>query len=265
MRKITLPTPVLAAALGCLALAGCAPQPATTADHTRAGSALTAKNAADDLPAPTDPDIRFITLVGRVIQHCSPGAPSDKGDADTKVDLGRLLPAPGGEAPGPENLPGAEQDTGTPLYGPGRTPPGTPNADGDIPVPLPSDAPEPTGQTSPAGPKPLQEVPLTAADQYAAAEHAKRVREAFTTTPSGFDALRDKLTALDYPASRIHRMPGNAGSLRARIDLRFMGNNLALEITNTTNGVTVEPFGMSEREDVQVTDIQRTQAHTPAS
>ncbi|MEV6212784.1 hypothetical protein [Kitasatospora sp. NPDC051914] len=241
MRKISLPKPVLAAAFGCLVLAGCAPQPNAAAGHTLAGSADSARNPAEALSNSSDPEMRFLALITRVMQKCAPNALADKG---------------GGVVPRPEDLAAAGEEV-TPRYGPGQTPPGTPNADGDIPVPLPSDAPEP--DSGPAGPKPVEEVPLTAVDECGAGEHAKRIREAFgSTRATGFEAMRDRLTGLDYPASRIHRMPDAAGALRVRVDLRFMGNNLALEVTGTSSGVIVEPFGASEREDVQVTEVQRT-------
>ncbi|MEV8093317.1 hypothetical protein [Kitasatospora sp. NPDC085879] len=244
MRKISLPAPVLAAAFGCLVLAGCAPQPG--AGHTLAGSFDSASNPADALSNSGDPEMRFLALVTRVTQKCAPNAPSDKG---------------GGVVPRPGDLAAAGEEV-TPRYGPGQTPPGTPNADGDIPVPLPPDAPEPSGPASaPAGPEPVGEVPLVGVDECAAREHAERIREAFTNSrAAGFEAMRDRLAGLDYPASRIHRMPDRAGAPRVRIDLRFMGNNLALEVTGTGSGVTVEPFGASEREDVQVTDVKRTPA-----
>ncbi|MEV7179053.1 hypothetical protein [Kitasatospora sp. NPDC093679] len=188
--------------------------------------------------------MRFLALVTRIMQKCAPNALSDKG--------GGVVPGPGEPAAAEEEVP--------PRYGPGQTPPGTPDADGDIPVPLPSDAPEPSGSASaPAGAGPLGEVPLTGVDECAAGEHAERIREAFARTgATGFEAMRDRPTGLDHPASRLHRMPDRAGAPQVRIDLIFMGDNLALEVTGTGGGVTVEPFGASEREDVQVADVERT-------
>lgn len=52
-------------------------------------------------------------------------------------------------------------------------------------------------------------------------------------------------------------MPSRAGAPRARLDLRFIGSNVALAVTGTSSGVTVEAFGAPETEDVEVTDVQR--------
>ncbi|MEU1710285.1 hypothetical protein ABZ478_33825 [Streptomyces sp. NPDC005706] len=229
------------AALGCMVLSGCGTQNAA-ADHTPAGSAVSATTMLD---APQkDRETRFLELINRVTLHCVPDAPNDKGD-----DV----------APEPEDLPGWE-GTPEPRYGPGETPPGVANADGDIPVRLPSGAPEPPESTpSPAKPKSLMEVPLTDIEKCSGSEHAKRVSEAFKNTKTtSYQAMRKKLTGLDYPASRIHRMPNRAGDAPvARLDLRFMGDHLALEVTGARGGVIVEAFGALETGNVKVTDVKR--------
>ncbi|MFI8186734.1 hypothetical protein ACIF70_40570 [Actinacidiphila glaucinigra] len=187
--------------------------------------------------------MRFLELINRITLGCAPDAPSDKGDD---------------AAPKPEDLPGWE-GAPTPGYGPGETPPGVPNAEGDIPVPLPSDAPAPPESTpSPAKPKSLEEVPLTDIERCSGSEHAKRVSEAFKDTKTtSYQAMHTTLTGLDYPASRIHQMPNRADAPRARLDLRFMGSHVALEVTGTSSGVIVEVFGAPESEDVKVTDVRR--------
>ncbi|MFQ6141910.1 hypothetical protein ACLMNJ_02370 [Streptomyces seoulensis] len=59
-----------------------------------------------------DAEARFLDLANRLAQECTPDAPASAGSG----------------APDPKSLPGAP--TGSPAYGPGRTPPGTPNAAG---------------------------------------------------------------------------------------------------------------------------------------
>lgn len=187
--------------------------------------------------------MRFLELITRVTRGCAPDAPDNSGD-----DV----------APEPEDLPGRE-GAPSPEYGPGEIPPGDPNVTGDLPVPLPSDLPQPP-QSPPASadPEPLKEVPLTGIDECSGNEHAQRIRDAFKNTKTtSYQAMHRKLTGLDYPASRIHRMPNHAGAPRARLDLRFMGGNLALEVTGTSSGMNVEVFGVPETEDVKVTDVNR--------
>ncbi|MEV8309744.1 hypothetical protein AB0P36_20930 [Streptomyces flavidovirens] len=99
---------------------------------------------------------------------------------------------------------------------------------------------------------------MTAIEKCTGDEHAQRVSEAFKNTKTtGYRAMQSKLTDLDYPASRIHRMPDHAGAPRARLDLRMMGSHLALEVTGTSSGVIVEAFGAPETEDVKVTEVKR--------
>lgn len=103
----------------------------------------------------------------------------------------------------------------------------------------------------------VDEVPLTAVEECAGEQHAQRIHDAFWQAGANrtYEALRAKLTELDYPASRIHRMPDSGGSPRARVDLRLSdGDHLALEITGTYLGVMVEAFGAPDG--VSVSDVR---------
>ncbi|MEU3668069.1 MULTISPECIES: hypothetical protein [Streptomyces] len=240
MRSTTLLKPVLAAALGCLVLSGCGAQN-DTPERASAGSTV-GENAQDPSSPGDDQEVRFLALMTRTAQGCSPDAPNATG---------------GGGVPKPEDLPGAEA-VPTPRYGPGQTPPGVPNADGDIPVPLDDAAPPSKPATGSASPATAPEVPLAGTEKCVGSEHAKRVGEAFKgTKPADYEAMHKQLTGLDYPASRIHRMPDRAGAPRVRIDLRAMGGHVALEVTADGGGVVAEAFGAPETEDVKVTDVTR--------
>ncbi|MFF8974672.1 hypothetical protein [Streptomyces sp. NPDC014995] len=106
-------------------------------------------------------------------------------------------------------------------------------------------------------PVPVEEVPLTAVEQCAGEVHAERINDAFWQAGANgsYEALHAKLTELDYPASRIHRMTDSGGSPRARIDLRqWDGDHLALQVTGTYLGVMVEAFGAPEG--VSVTEVR---------
>ncbi|WP_370260013.1 hypothetical protein [Streptomyces sp. V4I8] len=238
MRSTSFSKPVLVAALGCMLLSGCGTQNATT-DQTSAGEAVSAATPPGASPSDSDPELRFLELMGRILQGCAPDAPNGSGGV-----------------PEPEDLPGYEGEA-TPRYGPGETPPPVPGDEGDTPVPLddPASSKPTPGSTAP---KPVKEVPLTGVEKCNGSEHAQRVSEAFKNTKtSGYEAIHTKLTELDYPASLIHRMPDYAGAPRARLDLRLMGGHLALEVTCTSSGVIVEAFGAPETEDVEVTDVKR--------
>ncbi len=226
------------AALGCMVLSGCGTQNATT-NQIPAGSAVSVSTPRGGEPSDDDAEMRFLELIAGIMQSCDPEAPGGSGGV-----------------PKPEDLPGWE-GAPTPRYGPGETPPGVPNAEGAIPVPLDDPAPpEPTPEAT--RPKPVEEVPLAGIETCSGSEHAKRISEVFKNAKTpGYQDMREKLTALDYPASRIHQMPNQAGAPRVRLDLRFMGGHLALEVTGTNSGVTVEAFGASEEEDVQVTEVKR--------
>ncbi|MCX4780718.1 hypothetical protein [Streptomyces sp. NBC_01264] len=61
-------------------------------------------------------------------------------------------------------------------------------------------------------------------------------------------------------------MPDHAGAPRARVDLRLFGSRLALEVTGTSSGVSVETFGATEQEGVSVADVRRKpKAGAPAA
>ncbi|WP_426568840.1 hypothetical protein [Streptomyces canus] len=250
MRSISFPKSVLAAALGCMVLSGCGARNAAT-EQLPVGSAVSATTAPDAPTIDGDPETRFLALMTRVTQNCAPDAPGVSGSDGV---------------PRPEDLPGYEGEV-TPGYGPGETPPGVPNAEGDIPVPLEDPAPPtpaPTPTLDSTGRTPVDEVPLTGVEECSGGEHAQRVGEAFgNTETAGYQVMQTKLAGLDYPAARIHRMPDRAGAPRARLDLRVMGSHLALEVTGTTNGVLVEAFGAPETEDVKVTDVRRVPQPEP--
>ncbi|MFD6229271.1 hypothetical protein ACFWFZ_20730 [Streptomyces sp. NPDC060232] len=250
MRSTTLLKPVLAAALGCLVLSGCG-TPNVTPERASAGSTV-GEEPQDPSSPGDDQEVRFLALMTRTAQGCAPDA--------AKGTTG------GGGVPKPEDLPGAEA-VPTPRYGPGRTPPGVPNADGDIPVPLDDPAPATKPAAGSGSPATAPEVPLNGAEKCVGGEHVKRVGEAFKgTKPAGYEAMHQQLTGLGYPASRIHRMPDRAGAPRVRIDLRAMGGHVALEVTAGDGGVVAEAFGAPETEDVKVTDVTRgTGADAPAS
>ncbi|MFF8261562.1 hypothetical protein [Streptomyces virginiae] len=240
MRSTSLFKPVLAAALGCMVLSGCGAQN-DTPEHASAGSTVGDEPRDPSSPG-GDQEVRFIALMSRTAQGCGPAAQNGTG---------------GGGVPKPEDLPGAEA-VPTPRYGPGQTPPGVPNADGDIPVPLDDAAPPSKPAGGSASPAPAREVPLTGTEKCVGAEHVKRVGDAFKgAKPTGYEAMQKQLTGLDYPLSRIHRMPDRAGAPRVRVDLRVMGGHVALEVTAGGSGVVAEAFGAPETEDVKVADVTR--------
>jgi hypothetical protein len=87
--------------------------------------------------------------------------------------------------------------------------------------------------------------------------HTKRITEAFKNADtSNYTQLTDKLTSLGYPAARIHQMPDQSGSPRARLDLRIMGSRLALEITATASTAVAEAFGAPESEGIDITQVK---------
>lgn len=238
MRSTFLPKPVLVAVLGCLTLSGCGTQNTTT-DQNRAGRAVSAMPPLKTSLSDNESEMRFLTLMSRITQHCAP-------DASTVS----------GGVPKPEDPSGGE-GAPTPRQGPGETAPEVPSAGGEMPLPL--DGP-PRAKPTPdsTGSKPAQEVPLNGTEKCSGNEHAKRVSNAFKNVrTTNYPAIREKLTDLNYPMSRIHRMPNKAGAPRARLDLRMMGSHLALEVTGTSSGVIVQAFGVPETEDVTVTEVQR--------
>ncbi|MGW1617995.1 hypothetical protein [Streptomyces sp. NPDC002172] len=106
--------------------------------------------------------------------------------------------------------------------------------------------------------KPVEEVPLTGAEKCTGSAHVQRISEAFKDADTAsYQAMRKRLTELDYPASRIHRMPNQTGAPRARLDLRMIGSHLALEVTGAGGRVVADAFGAPETEGVNVTDVRR--------
>ncbi|MEV7611687.1 hypothetical protein [Streptomyces sp. NPDC089799] len=236
MRSRSLPKLLPAALLGCLLLSACGTKTGTGTgtgtEQVSAGSAVSASPTAAAPQSGDQQEMRFLDLSMRTLKICAPDTPQ---------------PSATGEPPKPGELPGWD-GPGTPGYGPGRTPPGVPDANGDIRVPVSELPPPPSSKPTPSPrPEQLQEVPLDALETCEGREHAKRIVEAFENTgATGHDAMHRKLTGLDYPTARIHRMPEHAGSPRVRIDLRFMAGYLGLEVTGTGTGVTVEPFGIPD-------------------
>jgi hypothetical protein len=226
MRSLSVPKPVVAAALSCLILTGCGSQKAAS-DQISAGGAMPANFTADDA------ELGFLELSTRIAQGCAPDAPNS-----------------GSSAPRPEDLPGGSQ------AGPrSSTPPGTPNADGDIPIPVDSPAKSTPDSTLPGE---VEEVALNGIETCSGEEHIKLISNGFEGTGvASYQQLVDKLAALGYPAARIYKMPEHSGFPRARLDLRTLGSHLALEVTATGSGVVAEAFSMPEREDVNVTQVQR--------
>jgi hypothetical protein len=229
MHSRALPRPVVAVALGCLILTGCGAQKA--AGQAPAGGAMSANFTTDDS------EVSFLELSTRIAQGCTPDAPNSASSV-----------------PRPEDLPGGSH-AGSPRYPAGSAPPGTPNADGDIPIPVDSSA-EPTPDST--LPVQVEEVALNGIETCSGGEHVKLISNAFKGTgAASYQQMADKLTALGYPAARIYKMPEHSGSPRARLDLRTMGSRLGLEVTATGSGVVAEAFGVPEREDVNIIQVQR--------
>ncbi|MDD9378549.1 hypothetical protein M8Z33_18175 [Streptomyces sp. ZAF1911] len=219
MRSLSLPKSLLLAVLGCAVLAGCGARSATT------DQALAAATAPDASVSAEDQELRFMELLTRDVPRCNQYIAKDKGGL-------------------PEDLPGWE--------------PGAPSAGGSTPVPLPDAPPPPEPDPDVTPPNREEEVPLNAYEECFGVDEAQRVGEAFKNTKAAdYQAMQKKLTELGYPAPRIHRMPDHAGAPRARVDLRMMGGRLALEVTGTGHGVTVEAFGASEEEGVNLVEVKR--------
>ncbi|MFJ9560182.1 hypothetical protein ACIRQQ_09090 [Streptomyces fuscichromogenes] len=243
MRSMSLPRAVLVTALGCVLLSGCGEQ-RSAADQTPAGGggAVPAASPSDASSSVGGPEVRLLALLTRVERSCAPDRPGDEGS---------------GGVPEPEDLPGWE-GAASPGYGPGETPSGVPNAAGDIPVSVAGPTPRTTTAPDLAEPEPAEEVALTGVEECAGGRHAQRIGEAFEgVRTTGYRAMRQRLADLDYPESRIHRMPDRAGAPRARLDLRVIGSHLALEVSEAGGSVTVEAFGAPGTEGVSVTDVQR--------
>lgn len=232
MRSPSLTGSLAALVIGCTALVGCGTVQANDSARTRpTGSPMS------DSPDSGGADLRFLDLMNRFTQECTPDASSSSGAG----------------APDPKTLP--EAPTGAPAYGPGQTPPGTPNADGDIPVPV-ADPASPAPELNTPGP--VNEIPLTGIERCSGAKHAERIVQAFGNKgPTGYQALARTLRSAGYPAERIHRMSDHDGAPRARMDLRVADGHLALEVTGTSRSVIVESFGAPTGERLSVLDVRR--------
>ncbi|MGW1767103.1 hypothetical protein ACWCQL_23915 [Streptomyces sp. NPDC002073] len=227
MRTISLPKPLIAAVLGALALSACG---APHADADRSPAAKARPAAASHASGAEEAEMRFMELTARILTDCPPGAPADKGAADAP-----LPPDAWSEAPRPEDLPGGSGPV-TPRYGPGETPPGTPDADGAVPVPF-DDPATAAPDATPARPGTAAQAPLSEAERCVGDRHARRITEALRkAAPADHQALRTALVGLDYPAARIHRLPDGDTT---RVDLRFMGGRAVLDITGTGPAPTV--------------------------
>lgn len=248
MRSNLLPKSLLLTVLGCVVLSGCGTRNSTT-DVALAGSGVSVAASQEEDPY-GDAEMRFLEVMARDLPGCGQHVAEDKGVLPEDVQSGGIPPEP-------SELPGWEGDR-EPRYGPGETPPGVPDADGNIPVPLPDDAAPPEPAPGSPQPDPEEEVPLNAAEECVGGMQIQRISEAFKNTKTAdYQAMHKKLTDLDYPATRIQRMPDHAGAPRVRIDLRLMGSRLALEVTGTSSGVTAEAFGAYEGEDVDVAEVKR--------
>ncbi|MFK3730751.1 hypothetical protein ACI2LJ_10905 [Streptomyces sp. NPDC088090] len=232
-----------AAALGALTLTACGTQNAGAARGAAEPAAAAAVTASPsprmlsgkELERHPDPVVRAEALAVRLANTCAPG---------TAMELPPL----------PEVANVAETVPGTPPAAEPPTP-AEPPASAGVPADLPPDLPPP----GPEAPVSLDEVPLTDVDRCVADAHADRIRAAFATAPDGEAALRKTLTGLDYLPETVHRMPGDA--LTVRIDLRELspGDSLALEVTATGTGVRVDAFGAPTADTPEITQIRREQ------
>ncbi|WP_407837482.1 hypothetical protein ACE1OC_15240 [Streptomyces sp. DSM 116496] len=234
MRSHLLPKSLLLAVLGCVVLSGCGTGKAAT-DQALAGSAVSAASARDAEPSEEE-FLKFLELMNNTPSSCDQEVADAKGVSVEELEKPRELKTRG-VPPEPEELPGGEGG----------------------PVPLPSDAPpppEPDPDVTPADP--YEEVTLNSAEECFGGDHVRRIGEVFKNTKTAdYQVMQKKLTELGYPAAYVHRMPDHAGAPRARVDLRLMGSRLALEVTGTGSGVSVEAFGASEEEGVSVADVRR--------
>ncbi|MFJ1802546.1 hypothetical protein [Streptomyces sp. NPDC088180] len=229
MSPIRFTASVVLAAAGLLALTACGTRTASSTSTTPVGSQVSASTA----PQPTEK--QFLDLLDRFARPCSPDAPSGSG-----------------AAPDPGTLPG-----GIPSGAAPRTdkPAGTPDANGDIPIPVDESGEMPDKPTQSGPPR---EVELGEIEKCAAAKHVERLTtEAAGKPHTAYSTLQQTVVAAGYPTDRIHKMPDLGGDPRARVDLRFMGSCLAVEVIGTGTGVIAEPFGAPEDESVPVTEVRR--------
>ncbi|MET9704081.1 hypothetical protein [Streptomyces griseus] len=230
MPSIRFTASVVIAAAGSLALTACGTQTASSASSSApVGSQVSAA------PALQPTEKQFLDTLNEFARQCSPDAPSDNG-----------------AAPDPGTLPG-----GIPSGAAPRTdkPAGTPDANGDIPIPVDESGEMPD---KPMRSGPPQEVELDAIEKCAAAKHAERLTtEAASEPHTTYSALQRTIVAAGYRTDRIHEMPDLGGDPRARVDLRFMGSGLVVEVIGTGTGLIAEPFGAPVDESVSVTEVRR--------
>lgn len=229
MPSIRFTASVVIAAAGSLALTACGTQTASSTSTAPVGSQASAS------PARQPTEKQFLDILNTFARQCSPDAPSGSG-----------------AAPDPGTLPG-----GIPSGVAPRTdkPAGTPDANGDIPIPVDESAEMPD---KPMQSGPPQEVELSEIEKCAAAKHAERLTTQAAGEPhTTYSTLQQTITAAGYRTDRIHKMPDLGGDPRARVDLRFMGSGLAVEVIGTGTGVIAEPFGVPEDESVSVTEVRR--------
>ncbi|PVC65138.1 hypothetical protein DBP18_31110 [Streptomyces sp. CS081A] len=194
----------------------------------------------------------------------SPEAPDDSVSAkrfskvvrSVNTECRKSMPAPtdadGKPIPRPEDLPGYEEPP-VEGYGPDNPPP---TKGGIGPDPNSSEGP-PEKSTHRLTPREYNEVPLDAEDRCIADKHADRIREGFGGKGTmSAEELRGKLLQLDYPASRIHPMPGQGSSPRVRLDLRI-DSQAALEIVGTSSALVIEPFAAVAVPELKITDVKR--------
>lgn len=225
MPSIRFTASIVIAAAGSLALAACGTQTASSASTTPVSPQVSASPPRE----PTEK--QFLDILNKFARQCSSGASSGSGAAP---DPGTL---PGGVAPRTDK------------------PAGTPDANDGIPIPVDESGEMPD---KPVQSGPPREVELDDIGKCAAAKHAERL----TTTAAGaplttYSTLQHVIIAAGYRTDRIHKMPDLGGDPRARVDLRFMGSGLAVEVVGTGTGVIAEPFGAPEDESVSVTEVRR--------
>ncbi|MFE7584537.1 hypothetical protein ACFU5Y_23590 [Streptomyces gardneri] len=98
-------------------------------------------------------------------------------------------------------------------------------------------------------------VPLTPAEACAAERHQLRISKAFSGKETAtYEQMRDRLTTLQYPEARIHRVANFAGRPVVRLDLRVGAEHLALEVTDIGQGVMIRAFGAPQG--WMVTDVR---------
>ncbi|WP_329020264.1 hypothetical protein [Streptomyces sp. NBC_00690] len=229
MPSIRFTASVVIAAAASLALTACGTQTALSTSTTPVGSQVSAS------PARQPTEKQFLDILNKFARECSPDAPSGSG-----------------AAPDPGTLPG-----GIPSGVAPRTdkPAGTPDANGDIPIPVDESGEMPD---KPMQSGPPQEVELGEIEKCAAAKHAERLTTKAAGEPhTTYSTLQQTIVSAGYRTDRIHKMPDLGGDPRARVDLRFMGSSLAVEVIGTGTGVIAEPFGAPADESVSVTEVRR--------